>query len=685
MGMQMKFKAFLALIFFSLIIASSASANENQHFTMKAMPSARKVSKGDIFKVKFIVNMEKTWYTYSLKYQVGPQGIGPTQTEVTVEPADMVETAGDIIAPEPKVKHDKAFEMDIQYYKGKIEFVIPLKAKKDLDFSEDKINVVFYAQQCDPQRCLPPDEYKVRVSADPYAAAEKIEEETQEKDVAETTDETESPEITEEPTKTDTAAAKVTTTDDKPEDRAKSTAVRTESQSEIDEKKGEGVFSFLWFAMSAGALALLTPCVFPMVPITVSFFTKRAEKNKGRGLRDSLVYALGIITTFTALGFVLALVFGATGIQDFATNPWINLLIAAIFVIFALNLFGAFEIQVPTSIMNKLNAKSQSGSGLTSVLLMGLTFSLTSFTCTVPFVGSALLSAAGGEWFYPIIGMLGFSAVFAAPFFLLALFPSGMSALPKAGGWMNNVKVVMGFLEIAAAIKFISNADLVWSWGIMPREMFLAIWIGAGFMITLYVLGTFRLSNDTPVERVGSLRVIFAIFFASISFYLLSGLFGERLGELDAFLPPPDYEQIMGGGEAASAVIMGATPTKENDAHEAWFSNYEEALAEARKQNRALFIDFTGFTCTNCRWMEQNMFHKPNIENLLDEMIKVKLFTDRRGEPYESNKQFQKDRFNSIELPLYVIMTPEEEVLGTKTFTRDIGEFKEFMNKGLLE
>jgi thiol:disulfide interchange protein DsbD len=685
MGMQMQFKAFLALIFFSLIIASSASANENQHFTMKAMPSARKVSKGDIFKVKFIVNMEKTWYTYSLKYQVGPQGIGPTQTEVTVEPADMVETAGDIIAPEPKVKHDKAFEMDIQYYKGKIEFVIPLKAKKDLDFSEDKINVVFYAQQCDPQRCLPPDEYKVRVSADPYAAAEKIEEETQEKDVAETTDETESPEITEEPTKTDTAAAKVTTTDDKPEDRAKSTAVRTESQSEIDEKKGEGVFSFLWFAMSAGALALLTPCVFPMVPITVSFFTKRAEKNKGRGLRDSLVYALGIITTFTALGFVLALVFGATGIQDFATNPWINLLIAAIFVIFALNLFGAFEIQVPTSIMNKLNAKSQSGSGLTSVLLMGLTFSLTSFTCTVPFVGSALLSAAGGEWFYPIIGMLGFSAVFAAPFFLLALFPSGMSALPKAGGWMNNVKVVMGFLEIAAAIKFISNADLVWSWGIMPREMFLAIWIGAGFMITLYVLGTFRLSNDTPVERVGSLRVIFAIFFASISFYLLSGLFGERLGELDAFLPPPDYEQIMGGGEAASAVIMGATPTKENDAHEAWFSNYEEALAEARKQNRALFIDFTGFTCTNCRWMEQNMFHKPNIENLLDEMIKVKLFTDRRGEPYESNKQFQKDRFNSIELPLYVIMTPEEEVLGTKTFTRDIGEFKEFMNKGLLE
>jgi thiol:disulfide interchange protein DsbD len=187
------------------------------------------------------------------------------------------------------------------------------------------------------------------------------------------------------------------------------------------------------------------------------------------------------------------------------------------------------------------------------------------------------------------------------------------------------------------------------------------------------------------VERVGSLRVIFAIFFASISFYLLSGLFGERLGELDAFLPPPDYEQIMGGGEAASAVIMGATPTKENDAHEAWFSNYEEALAEARKQNRALFIDFTGFTCTNCRWMEQNMFHKPGIENLLDEMIKVKLFTDRRGEPYESNKQFQKDRFNSIELPLYVIMTPEEEVLGTKTFTRDIGEFKEFMNKGLLE
>ncbi len=681
----MKHKAFITAIIISLFLAASAvSADSNQHFTMKALPSAAKVQSGDEFKVKLIVDFEKTWYTYGLEYQVGPEGIGPTQTEITVEPESLAAMTGSVIAPKPKSKQDEAFQMEIKYYTGKFEFIIPLKAKKDIDFSKDKLTVVFYAQQCDPVRCLPPDEYKAIVEANPYAAATQVEEATKPETAPETaTDTEETITESEKPDTAETAKADMQTPED---DKSDETIVQTESQTEIEQKKSEGIFSFLWFAMTAGALALLTPCVFPMVPITVSFFTKRAEKSPGRGLRDSSVYALGIIITFTALGFILALIFGATGIQDFATNPWINLLIAAIFIIFALNLFGAFEIQLPTGLMNKLNAKSQSGSGLTSVLLMGLTFSLTSFTCTVPFVGSALLSAAGGEWFYPIIGMLGFSFVFAAPFFLLALFPSAMSALPKAGGWMNNVKVVMGFLEIAAAIKFISNADLVWSWGIMPREMFLAIWIGTGLLITLYILGLYHLSNDTPVERVGSLRVVFSILFAAITFYLLSGLFGQKLGELDAFLPPPDYEMIMEGGAGLTAVGFGEVTTKKSeDSHANWYSNVDQAFEEAKRTNKPVFLDFTGFTCTNCRWMEQNMFEKSVISNLLDKMVKVRLFTDRRGEPYESNKLFQKDKFNSIELPLYVVLTPDGKVIGTKAFTRNVEEFREFLAKGLIE
>ncbi|MDP1615536.1 MAG: cytochrome c biogenesis protein CcdA, partial [Methylococcales bacterium] len=326
-----------------------------------------------------------------------------------------------------------------------------------------------------------------------------------------------------------------------------------------------------------------------MVPITVSFFTKRAEQGKGKGLRDSSVYAIGIITTFTAIGFILALAFGASGIQSFATNPFINLAIATIFIVFALNLFGAFEIQLPTSILNKLNSKSQGG-GIVSVLLMGLTFSLTSFTCTVPFVGSALISAAGGEWFYPIIGMLGFSAVFAAPFFLLALFPSAINKLPKAGGWMNNVKVVMGFLEIAAAIKFISNADLVWALGIMPRDLFLGIWIGIGILITIYIIGLFRLQHDSPVQSVGSMRVVFAIFFASVSFYLVAGLVGRPLGEIDAFLPPPDYSTIMSDSPTSAVKSVSVTTLgNKTIVDEDWLSDYKAAEAQAKAQNKMLF------------------------------------------------------------------------------------------------
>jgi thiol:disulfide interchange protein DsbD len=419
-----------------------------------------------------------------------------------------------------------------------------------------------------------------------------------------------------------------------------------------------------------------------MIPITVSFFTKRAEKEKGKGLRDASIYALGIIFTFTALGFLLALIFGATGIRDFAANGWVNLFIAAIFIIFALNLFGAFEIQLPTGLMNKLNSKSQSGTGIVSVLLMGLTFSLTSFTCTVPFVGSALISASGGEWFYPIIGMLGFSAVFAAPFFLLALFPSALTTLPKAGGWMNNVKVVMGFLEVAAAIKFISNADLVWAWGILPREMFLSIWIACGFFIVFYVLGKFRLPHDSPVDTVGSPRIVFSVIFASITIWLITGLFGKPLGELDAFLPPPDYEMITGSAAVSNNLSKLSAKSNENDFSD-WYKNYDEAIAVAKDQNKALFIDFTGFTCTNCRLMETNMFPRASIKSKMDEMVKVKLFTDRREEPYLSNKKFQEERFGSIELPLYVILTPDGELIGTKSFTRNEEEFSDFLQKGL--
>jgi thiol:disulfide interchange protein DsbD len=273
--------------------------------------------------------------------------------------------------------------------------------------------------------------------------------------------------------------------------------------------RASSLWSFIWLAMTVGALSLLTPCVFPMVPITVSYFTNHAAGNRKTALRDAVIYALGIILTFTALGVALAVLFGAAGINKFAANPWVNIVITLIFLGFAMSLFGAFNLQVPSSVLTKLDALSRKEEGagrsghIIALLLMGLTFSLTSFTCTAPFVGTLLVMAAGGDWVYPVVGMLSFSTVFALPFFILALAPQLVSQLPKSGGWLNSVKVVMGLLEVAAAMKFLSNVDLVWRWSIFTREVVLATWVAVALLITLYLLGKFQLSHDTPTTHIG--------------------------------------------------------------------------------------------------------------------------------------------------------------------------------------
>jgi thiol:disulfide interchange protein DsbD len=668
----MKIVKFIALFF--LVTMTAFSAN-TKIVTMTAFPSSSIVKSGEEFSVKVNFQIDKQHYTYSFKKQETPDGIGPTQSEVKLVNTNLAKISGKIKADKPHIKYDHGFEMNIEYYKDKFSIEIPLKALQDIDFSKQELKFSFVLQFCDSVSCLPPDNYVVKVSNNPYKSTildknQKVEEDTTAEVVPTNND------------KIDKSNENLNSTNSGNINSSKQ--VTTKSQTEIDTKKKEGVLSFIWFAMSAGALALLTPCVFPMVPITVSFFTKRAEKEKAKGkaFRDSSIYALGIILTFTALGFLLAIIFGATGIRDFASNAWVNLFIAAIFVAFAFNLFGAFEIQLPTGLLNILNTKSNQNSGIISLLLMSLTFSLTSFTCTVPFVGSALISASGGEWFYPIIGMLAFSAVFASPFFLLALFPTLLKKMPKAGGWMNNVKIVMGFLEIAAAMKFLSNADLVLALGILPKDLFVALWVGIAFLITLYIIGLFRFPHDSEVESVGSLRAIFAMFFAGIGFYLMVGLFGKPLGELDAFLPPAEYSEIMAAAKGVqSSGFITTNNANQVSKETVWLDNLNSALELAKKENKYVFVDFSGFTCTNCRWVEQNYFKKPEIIDLLANSVNVRLYTDRLEEPYLSNKKYQEEKFGSIELPLYVILTPDGEVVATETFTRDYPKFLTFVKK----
>lgn len=652
-------------LIFLLLLSNviSAFSQSNKHFDAIAKPSKLVVKQGEAFEIEFTLNFNKGWHTYSLKEQIGPDGIGPSQTIIDVEPKASIKLNGKIKAPKPIVKYDSGFSVKLEKYYAKNTFLLPVIAKKDIDFSKEKLFVTIDLQQCTETSCLTPEFFKIPISNEIFIS-ENIQDKVDTNQVI---------------------AEESTLTKNNGKDKNQE-SVKTESSTQIQSKINEGLVPYLLFSMLMGLLALFTPCVFPMVPITVSFFTKRAEKHKGKGLRDSLIYTLGIISTFTGIGLVLSLLFGASAIQDFATNPWLNIAIAVLFVVFALNLFGAFEIQLPTGLLNKLNQKSQQG-GIFSVLLMGLTFSLTSFTCTVPFVGNAIFAVSQGDWFYPVIGMMGFSLVFAIPFFFLALFPSLMNKLPKAGGWMNNIKVVMGLLEIAFAIKFISNADLVWTLGIMPRDIFLSIWIGCSVLITIYILGLFRLPHDSPVQSVGSLRIIWAIIFASITFYLVGGLFGRPLGELDAFLPPPDYNELVGNASSNATMEVSKPETNNNKANKSelfWYTNYEEALKVARKENKPLFVDFTGVTCTNCRWMEINMFTKNSVIERFEKMVRVKLFTDRRTvESDRKNKQMQQERFNSIELPLYVLLTPEEILIGSLAFTRDEKEFIDFLDRAL--
>lgn len=443
------------------------------------------------------------------------------------------------------------------------------------------------------------------------------------------------------------------------------------AERDFHHQKQRGFWAYLGFAMLAGGMALLTPCVFPMVPITVSFFTARAQGKGGRALRDACLYGVGIVATFSALGLAVALVFGAAGIQTFAASPMVNLTIAAVFLVFAINLFGALEIRLPAFVLTWMG--SRSGTGVAGVLLMGLTFTLTSFTCTVPFVGSALLSASRGEWFYPIVGMLGFSGVFALPFVLLALFPAALVRLPRAGAWMNRMKVVMGFLEVAAAVKFISNADLALGSGMLSRELFLAIWSACALLILLYLLGSFRLLQDEPVDqtsvrigdRIGVGRTLVAMGFATLLIFLVTGIQGRPMGELDSFLPPR---------MASAASSPNLAPEEDG-----WKTDYAQASEESRRTGKPLFIDFTGYTCTNCRWMEQNMFKRPAVAEGLGKCIRVRMYTDRQVEPDLSHKQIQQTRFDSIELPLYAIVAPDSSVLGTSSFTRSESEFLSFL------
>ena len=427
-------------------------------------------------------------------------------------------------------------------------------------------------------------------------------------------------------------------------------------------------FSFIILSASMGFLSLLTPCVFPMVPITISFFLKQQNDKYTNGVKNAFIYILGIISSFSLIGILTAVLYGASGLNKLATNPWINLFIVILFVFFAFNLFGFFDIHINNKILSLINTKINSQSKF-SILFMGVTFAITTFTCSMPLIGTILVSASQGSIFYPFIGMLSFGISFSLPFFILALSPTWLQKIPKSGDWLFKIKIVMGYIELAAAIKFLSSADLAWQLKIITREVFLIFWACISLMIGLYLLGIFDLFKKKIKQiNIGALitESFFAFLFLAFSLYLSQSLHSKTIPDLDAFLPPMNYAS-----------------NKEVVEKFYWYSNLDEAIKIADQQNKRILIDFTGYVCVNCRYMEQNILNKESVENLLQNFILVRLYTDG-GKDADRNQVYQENIFKTVARPLYVIIDKnQKEYSRFLGMTREQNDYIQFLKNGL--
>lgn len=425
--------------------------------------------------------------------------------------------------------------------------------------------------------------------------------------------------------------------------------------------------AFFWLAASTGLLSLLTPCVFPMVPVTIAYFST-PHRADARGLQRAFLFAVGIIGTFTVLGLALAAIFGAAGLNQFAANPWVNLLLAALFVAFAANLFGWFEIGLPwrvSTAADRVVRGATPGSSL-GALLMGAAFTLTSVTCTAPFVGTLLVLASQGSWTTPIAGMLVYSTAFALPFFILAAAPGLVSQLPRAGEWMKTLRVLIGLLELGAAIKFVSNADLVLGWGIFTRNVILIAWSALAIAGAAYLARNARARIQR--RELGWETVVGIATALLLAAWLVSGVNEQRrLRQIEAFLPP----DVIGPPE-------GARGTETS-----WVLNdYAGALTSARATQKLVFVDFTGYTCTNCRWMEANIFTRPDVSAELGQFVLARLYTDGEGEIYERQQAFQEKTFGTVALPLYAVVDADGRVRGTFSgLTRSPSDFIAFLRR----
>ncbi|RQO66163.1 hypothetical protein DBR43_28435 [Pedobacter sp. KBW06] len=492
-----------------------------------------------------------------------------------------------------------------------------------------------------------------------------------------------------------------------------SAAVTDPAKPLVKKEEKQGLIAIFIAGFIGGLAALLMPCIFPMLPLTVSFFTKGSQ-TKGKAVSRAMFYGLSIIVIYVVLGLLVTVLFGPDALNSLSTNGVFNFLFFILLLIFAMSFLGAFEITLPSSWVNKMDANSDKG-GLAGLFFMAGTLALVSFSCTGPIIGTLLVQAAtSGALLGPAIGMFGFSFALAIPFALFAMFPSWLSALPKSGGWLNSVKVVLGFLELALAMKFLSNVDLAYHWNWFDREVFLVLWIVIFGLMGLYLLGKLKFSHDSPVNFISVPRLLIAVVVLSFTVYMIPGLWGAPLKSVSAFLPPQAtqdfdlYTPTLTGASNGPAVKHEEGPHKYSEIFHAplnlnVFFDYEEGMAYAKKVKKPVMIDFTGHACVNCRQMEANVWpDKAVFSKLNNEYVIIQLYVDDKTELAENEKfkskfsgkavntignkwsDFQAARFNSNSQPFYVLLGHDGQLLAPPTGANyNAGEYLEFLNSGL--
>lgn len=629
------------------------------------------------------VKMEKGWHINAI---VLPKGTFGLNTNWTLAKNPNYKLIGKVIEPKPHVKHDDAADEDIAYHDGTVLFKQKIELLTDKDFV---IKGTYDYQTCNEVGCLPPynTTFSLKVKPSLFATA------------------TEGTTIDTTSQKEDTVKKAGTSTSTS--EKAAASKPTKDSSKKEDNRSMTALF-FLSFI--SGLAALFTPCVFPMIPMTVSFFTKQS-KSKAAGIRNALFYSFSIIIIYILLGTVVTAVFGAEALNNMSTNPTFNIVFFLILVVFAISFMGAFEIRMPSSWVNKADQASDKG-GMIGIFFMALALALVSFSCTGPIVGTLIVEAASKGGIAPIIGMLGFSLALALPFGLFAAFPGWLNTLPKSGGWLNTVKVVLGLLELALAFKFLSNADLALQAHYFERELFLAIWIGIFLVLALYLFGFIQLPHDSKIERLSVGRALFGTFVLAFVFYMIPGLWGAPLKLISAFPPPSNYSEAPGGFGGASS--NGTSQEISADMHLGpqniqVFHDLDKAKAYALKVGKPLFVDFTGHNCVNCRKMEESVWGEPGIiDHLKQDVVIASLHVDERVDLPKSEQKtvelvpgkFKKlvttgDKWMYMQIKEYKISTQPYYVMldengkqlanGSADYQnhRDPDTFKQWIEKGL--